>query len=195
MFLLVGDIDSNGKLFIKTACIDSDISCYGLFKFASSFPLDNKKYSKIFYYIYLKKISKSVQKKNITKIIFILLFYFFEFYVILFGNMIDFNFDKERFGKCEVHDILIIDNSESKLLDDIYVKIEDNEQYYKNSLNDSYFNVSNNKNNSKENDKNEKKEVQIVENEYKSQISGRVSQNNIKSTVIKITSNLKANNK
>ena len=193
LFLIVGDIDSNGILYIKTSCIDWDISCYGLFKFASSFPFDNKNYSKIFYYIYLKKISKSAQTKIIPKLILILLIYFCEFYAILFGNMLDFNFDKERFGKCQVHDNIIKDNSELKLLDDICAKIEDNEQYYKNNLNDSYFNICKNNNNSKESDKNEKKEVQIVENNKKSQTSGRVNQTNIASTVIRITSNLKTN--
>ena len=52
LFFIVGMIDSNGKLYIKTACVDSDISCYGLFQFASSFQYDTqKKYSIIFYYI------------------------------------------------------------------------------------------------------------------------------------------------
>ena len=198
LFFIVGDIDSNGSLYIKTACIDSDISCYGLFHFASSFPLDNKKYSIIFYYIYLKKIPKSDQRKNIAKlfIIFIIfLIYFFEFYDILFDKMIDFNFDKIRFGKCQVHDYIIKDNSEPYLLDDIYAKIEDSEQYYKNSLNDSYFNIIKKDNNNKKNDKNERKDVQIVENENKSktQTSGRVNQANIESTLIRIISNLKVN--
>jgi len=200
LFLLVGDIDSNGNLYIKTACIDSDISCYGLFKFASSFPSDNKKYTKIFYYIYIKKISKSAQRKNIINSIIMLLIYFCEFYVILFEYFLDFNFDKERFGKCQVHDYIVKDNSELNLLDDICAKIDDNEQYYKNSLNDSYFNIFKNNNNIEKNDKNEKneksekKEVQIVENNNKSQTSGRVNQTNITTTVIRITSNLKTNN-
>jgi len=195
LFLIVGDIDSNGNLYIKTSCKDSDISCYGLFKFASSFPIDNRKYSKIFYYIYLKKISKSAQKKNISKLIIILLIYFCEFYVLLFGNMLDFNFDKERYGLCQVHDYIIKDNSDICLLDDICAKIEDNEPYYKNSLNDSYFNTISINNNIKTNDKNEHKDEQIVENNYKSQTSRRINQTNINSTVITIPSNLKINNK
>ena len=200
LFLIVGEIDSNGNLYIKTACKDSDISCYGLFKFAPSFPLDNRKYSKIFYYIYIKKISKSAQIKNIKNSIIMLLIYFCEFYVILFGNFLDFNFDKEKFGKCLVQDYIEKDNSELNLLDDICAKIKDNEQYYKNSLNDSYFNIfknDNTKTNDKneKNEKNEKKEIQIVENNNKSQTSGRVNQTNITTTVIRITTNLKTNNK
>ena len=196
LFLIVGDIDSNGNLYIKTACKDSDISCYGLFKFAPSFPLDNRKYSKIFYYIYIKKISKSAQIKNIKNSIIMLLIYFCEFYVILY-NILDFNFHQEKFGKCQVLDYIEKDNSDLNLLDDICAKIKDNEQYYKNSLNDSYFNIfknDNTKTNDK-NEKNEKKEVQIVENNNKSQTSGRVNQTNITTTVIRITSNLKTNNK
>ena len=41
LFLIIGDIDSNGNLYIKSACIDSDISCYGLFLFNPSFNIDD----------------------------------------------------------------------------------------------------------------------------------------------------------
>jgi hypothetical protein len=159
LFFLEGEIDSNGKLYIKTACVDSDISCYGLFNFSSSFPLDNKNYSNIFYYIYIKKISKSDQSKNIASLITILFIYFCQFYIILFYYMLDFNFDKERYGICLVQDYIIKDNSEPYSIDNINVKIEDNEEYYKNNFNDSYFNIINNNknNNNKTNDINKKK--------------------------------------
>ena len=198
LFFLEGEIDSNGKLYIKTACLDSDITCYGLFNFSSSFPFDNKKYSKIFYYIYIKKISKSDQSKNIASLIIILLIYFSQFYVIIFEYMIDFNFDKEKFGVCLVNDYTIKDNSEHYLIDDINIKIEDNEEYYKNNFNDSYFNVfTNNNNNNKTNDINKKKEVKIMvnSNTWRTQTNATENQTNINSNTLKIISNLKNNNK
>ena len=63
LIFITGEIYSNGNLFIKTACIESDISCHGLFKFSSSFPLDTKTHGIIFYYIYLKKYLKTTRQK------------------------------------------------------------------------------------------------------------------------------------
>ena len=110
LFLIIGDIDSNGYLYIKTACIDSDITCYGLFKFAPSFNIDDKKYSKIFYYIYLKSISNSDHSKNMANLIAILLLYFSQFYVTLFDEIFDFNCDcsMKRFGKCVVNNYVCL---------------------------------------------------------------------------------------
>lgn len=195
LFFIVGDLDSNGNLYIKTACIDSDISCYGLFQFPSSFPLDNKKYSTIFYYIYIKKISKSDQGKHIAKLIIILFIYFCEFYIILFDEFLHFNFDKIRFGKCLVHDYIIADNFEFYLIDDISAQIDNNEQYYKNSINDSYFITYNNNNVKKPIDANERKKEQIIikVDNTQAQTSKGISQTNINSTVIRISNNLKTN--
>ena len=201
LLFLEGEIDSNGKLYIKTACLDSDITCYGLFQFSSSFPLDNKIYSKIFYYIYIKKISKSDQSKNIASLIIILLIYFCQFYVIVFEYMIDFNFDKEKYGVCLVNDYIIKDNSEHYLIDNINVKIEDNEEYYKNNFNDSYFNISTNNNNNNNdnntNDINKRKEVKIIvnNNTSKLQTNGTENQTNINSNTLRITSSSENNNK
>jgi hypothetical protein len=196
LFLIVGDIDSNGNLYIKTACKDSDISCYGLFKFAPSFPLDNRKYSKIFYYIYLKKISTSDQAKNMTKVVFIFLIYFCQFYIILFEKIFYFNCEKEKYGKCII-DNFVEKNSELYLIDDIKIFKDYNNQYYKNNFNDSYFNIINNNKNNKTNDINKKKEVQIIVNNStsKQQTIGTINQTNINSNTLRITSNLEKNNK
>ena len=141
LFFIVGDLDSNGKIYIKTACIDSNISCYGLFQFASSFPKDNEIYSKIIYYIYIKKISKSNQAENMASLIAILLIYFCQFYLILFNKMFNFNCDIDRYGKCEVNNYIINDDSKLYLIDNINVNIDDNNNYYRNDLNDSYFKI------------------------------------------------------
>ena len=194
LFFIAGDIDSNGNLYIKTACLDSDISCYGLFQFASSFPLDNKIYSKIFYYIYIKKISKSDQAQNMVSLIMILLIYFCQFYSILFDKILDFNFDKARYGKCVVNDYIIKDKSELYLIDNINVHIDYREQYYKNYLNDSYFNTFKNNNNT--NDIKGKTNAQILGNSGnidKAATSGRTQLPPINTNVIRITSNLKNN--
>ena len=144
LFLIAVDIDSNGNLYIKTACKDSDISCYNLFQFASNFPFDNRNYSKIFYYINIKKISKRDQAKNMASLISILLIYFSQFYIILFDKILDFNCDMEIYGKCVVHNITEC-NSEFLLLDNINANFDSSDKCYKNTLNDSYFKPVNNK--------------------------------------------------
>ena len=106
LFLIVGVIDSDDNLYIKTACLDSDISCYGLFKFGSGFPSDKQKYSKIFYYINLKAISKSDLSKIISNLISILIIYFSQFYITLFNKILLFNCNKTQYGKCLVNIIL-----------------------------------------------------------------------------------------
>ena len=196
LFFLEGEIDSNGKLYIKTVCLNSDITCYGLFQFSSNFPIDNKNYSTIFYNIYVKKISKSDHSKNIASTIIILFIYFYQFYVIVFEYMLDFNFDKDRYGVCLVNDYTIKDNSELYLLDNISATIKDDEEYYKNNFNDNYFNKFENNNIKKTNDINKRKEVKIIVNNItsKSQTSGRLDQNIINSNVIRITSNLETKN-
>lgn len=203
LFFIVGMIDSNGKLYIKTACVDSDISCYGLFQFASSFQYDTqKKYSIIFYYIYLKKSSESELKKNIAKLIVIFLIYFSHFFVFVFDNLIKFNFDKIRFGKCMIHDLMLKEkgnkNGEIDLLDYVSAKIEDNEDYYKNGLTDSYFGIFNNNNNIMKNNKaneiNKREDVQIVQNNNKNISPTSERPTNINPTaVIIVTSNNMAN--
>ena len=175
LIFITGEIYSNGNLFIKTACIESDISCHGLFKFSSSFPLDTKTHGIIFYYIYLKKISKDDQAKNLASSFSILLIYFCQFYLTLFEKILDFNFDKKRFGKCVVHDFIIKDKNEKfeeLRVDNIRINVDNNDQYYKNNLNDSYFNKQTNY---KEKDTNKTKDVRISEfSENKQSITRRI---------------------
>ena len=165
LFLIIGDIDSNGNIYIKTACKDSDISCYGLFQFAPSFNIDDKKYSQIFYYIYIKKISNSDLAKNIANLFIIIIIYFCQFYVTLFDKIIAFNCDcsKKRFGKCLVNNYILTDESEPILIDNIHPELDDNGKYYENSLNDNYFNTSKN-NDIKRADKNGRKEEEFRKN-------------------------------
>lgn len=146
LFLIIGDIDSNGNLYIKTACKDSDISCYGLFQFAPSFNIDDKKYSEIFYYIYIKKISNSDLAKNIANLIIVIIIYFCQFYITLFDKIIHFNCDcnMKRFGKCLVNNFILTDESESLLIDDIHPELDESGKYYKNFFNDTYFITSKN---------------------------------------------------
>ena len=200
LFFIAGDIDSNGNLYIKTACIDSDISCYGLFQFSPSFTFNNKNYSQIFYYIYIKKISKSDQAKNMASLITILLIYFCQFYVTLFDKILNFNFDKARFGKCLVHESTIKkigDKPENFMIDNINVTIDNNEEYYKNYFNDSYFNTLNI---SKESNIKGGRNIKYCEG---SETQNKVLTNerrklppinsNINSNIIRVSSNLKNN--
>ena len=175
LFFIIGEIYSNGNLYIKTSCIDSDITCYDLFDFSSNFPLDTKKYNQIFYYIYLKKISKKDEIKNLAISILILLIYFIQFYEIFFDIILLFNCDcsSVRFGKCQVHDFIVNDkggNTNIIQLNEISVIINKDKQYYLNNINDSYFKEPNN--NKPNNNNNEIKNVRI--SEYK--------ENNVKTT-------------
>ena len=192
LFFIAGDIDSNGNLYIKTSCLDSDISCYGLFQFAPSFSFNNKKYSKIFYYIYIKKISNSDKAKNMAKLITILFIYFCQFYLILFERMFDFNW--VSYGKCLVHDYVIDNNGNFDLLDNACVSLNSREEYYKNNLNDSYFNTLNNYKN--QNNINTNKKVQISENskdKNSTDLSGRKKLEPLNINIIKVSSNLRSN--
>ena len=150
LFLIVGVIDSDDNLYIKTACLNSDISCYGLFKFGSGFPLDEQKYSKIFYYINLKAISKSDLSKNLSNLISILIIYFCQFYITLFDKMLLFNCNKNKYGKCLVNNYITIENEsddsddsdesdEEVMIDDINIETDDSNTIYKNNINDDYF--------------------------------------------------------
>ena len=200
LFFIAGDIDSNGNLYIKTACIDSDISCYGLFQFSPSFTFNKKNYSQIFYYIYIKKISKSDQAKNMASLITILLIYFCQFYVTFFDKILNFNFDKARFGKCLVHESTIKEiggKPENFMIDNINVTIDNNEEYYKNYFNDSYFNTLNI---SKESNIKGGRNIKYSEG---SETQNKVLTNerrklppinsNINSNIIRVSSNLKNN--
>ena len=150
LFLIVGVIDSDDNLYIKTACLNSDISCYNLFQFASSFPLDNKKYSKIFYYIKIKSISKSEQTGDLIRLFAMLLIYFCQFYASLFCKIFMFNFKRDKFGLCEVNNYIAIENEsddsddsdesdEEVMIDDINIETDDSNTIYKNNINDDYF--------------------------------------------------------
>jgi hypothetical protein len=60
--------------------------------------------------------------------------------------MLNINCDKTRFGKCLVNEYIIKeinDKSDQYTIDNINVNIDNNEEYYKNSFNDSYFITSN----------------------------------------------------
>ena len=171
--------------------MDSDISCYGLFQFASSFSFDNKKYPKIFYYIYIKKISNSDRAKNMVRIISILFIYFCQFYVILFDKI--FNYNCQRYGKCVLHDYVIDKNHELYLLDKVNAYYNSRENYYKNNLNDSYFNTL--KNTNKQNDLNTNKNVKIAENsENKDKTNlSRKELDPLNVNIIRISSNFRSN--
>ena len=148
LYMIVGSFDSNGDLYIKTACINSDISCYNLFQFASSFPLDNKKYSKIFYYIKIKSISKSEQTGDLIRLFAMLLIYFCQFYASLFGKIFMFNCSRDKFGLCAVNNYIKFNESTELWIDYLNVEIDDTEKFYLNKINDDYFKIpSNNKEN------------------------------------------------
>ena len=188
LFFIAGDIESNGNLYIKTACIDSDISCYGLFQFSPSFSFNKKSYSKIIYYIYIKKISNSDKSINILRVIAILLTYFCQFFVILFDKMFDFNC--ESYGKCVIHDYVVDKNNNLYLLDNTFVKYNSIEDFYKNDLNDSYFNALNNY--GKQNDINTNRNVKITENfgnKTNTPLDGRKRLDPININVIRVSSN------
>jgi len=165
LFLIMGDIDSNGNLYIKTACIDSDVSCYGLFQFAPSFNIDDKKYPIIFYYISIKQISNNDLALNLFDLFIIIIIYFSQFYVTFFDKILDFNCDcsKNRFGKCIVNNYILTDESELILIDDIHADLDDTGKYYHNFLNDSYF-ITSKKNNNKNNDIDGGKEEEFNQN-------------------------------
>jgi len=55
--------------------------------------------------------------------------------------MYNFNCDMVRYEKCEIHDYIINDDSKLYLIDDISVNIDNNENYYKNEISDSYFKI------------------------------------------------------
>ena len=146
MFFIAGNTDSNGNLYIKTACINSDISCYGLFNFGPLFEENNQKYHSINYYIFIKEITNSDKAKNMASLITILLIYFCQFYYILFEEILVFNFDDIRFGKCVIEDYIIGDNSCLFLAENM--EIDDTNKYYRNHFNDNYFNkIENNSGN------------------------------------------------
>ena len=190
--MIAGDIESNGALYIKTACIDSDVSCYGLFKFAPSFKINkSKKYTKIIYYISIKKITNKDYSKNMTGLISILLIYFCQFYIILFDKMLAFNFDNVRYGKCIFQDYIIKENWELQSIEDIEVNIDISEKYYKNYYNDSYFDDP------KNNKINLGRNVEIVPNSLNKNIVqgiGREKLPPMNPTTIRINSTLKNNN-
>ena len=144
LFMIVGSIDSNGDLYFKTCCKDSDISCYNLFKFASSFPLDNKKYSKIFYYINIKSISKSEQTGDLIRLFAMLLIYFCQFYASLFCKIFMFNFKRDKFGLCEVNNYIELNETTELCIDYLDVEIDDSEKFYLNKINDDYFKLPSN---------------------------------------------------
>ena len=91
-----------------------------------------------------------------TKVVFIFLIYFCQFYITLFEQIFHFNCEKEKYGKCII-DNFVEKNSELYLIDEFKIKKDYNNQYYKNNFNDSYFNTENN------NKANDIKEVNIVE--------------------------------
>lgn len=189
LFFIVGNTDSNSNLYIKSACKDSDISCYGLFKFDSSFGLNNEEQNYIFYYIYLREISRSDKAKNMASLITILLIYFCQFYYILWKRILIFNCEKKRYGSCLVHDYIITNSSDIFLTDKII--LEKTNEYYKNCINDSFFNIP--KSNNKMISKNERKKEEIVENKCELPSNGRMTLPPINTNVIKFSSNLRTN--